>query len=125
MSYDINKHVKATRLRRLPETMLRELKNTRINRRWSQAELGRRAGLPQAHVSGIETGKIVPRFDTLIDLVRLLDHDLILVPRALVPAVGSLVRDSRHSGSGLRDDELPLYATDLQEEAGEDRDRDF
>jgi len=105
--------------------MRRELKDARIKRGWSQAELGRRAGLPQAHVSGIETGKIVPRFDTLIDLVRLLEQDLILVPRALVPAVGSLIRDSQNSRSGLRDDEVPLYAGDPEEDAEKDRDLDF
>lgn len=117
--------MKATRLGSLPESMRRELKAARIKRGWSQAELGRRAGLPQAHVSGIETGKIVPRFDTLIDLVRLLEQDLILVPRALVPAVGSLIRDSRNSRSGLRDDEVPLYAGDPEEDAEKDRDLDF
>lgn len=117
--------MKAIRLGSLPETMRRELKAARIKRGWSQAELGRRAGLPQAHVSGIETGKIVPRFDTLIDLVRLLGHDLILVPRGLVPAVGSLIRDSRHPSSGVRDDELPLYAREPEENAEKDRDLDF
>lgn len=105
--------------------MRQELKAARVKRGWSQAELGRRAGLPQAHVSGIETGKIVPRYDTLIDLVRLLEHDLILVPRALVPAVSSLIRDFRHPSPGLRDDELPLYAGEPEEDAEKDRDLDF
>jgi hypothetical protein len=45
------------------------------------------------HLSGIESGKIVPRCDTLLDLVRVLDHDLLMVPRALVPAVRALMRD--------------------------------
>ena len=34
----------------------------------------------------------MPRFDTLLDLVRILDQDMLLVPRALVPAVQSLMR---------------------------------
>ena len=75
-------------------------------RRWSQAELGRRTGLPQAHISGIETGKIVPRFDTVLELVRILERDLVLVPRALVPAVSTLVREHGHGS----DSEEPLYA---------------
>jgi transcriptional regulator with XRE-family HTH domain len=97
--------------------MRRELVKARQKRGWSQAELGRRVGLPQVHISAIETGKVVPRFDTLLDLVRVLHHDLLLVPRALVPAVQALIRDHRHPDIGETDrGERPLYADD----AGED-----
>jgi hypothetical protein len=70
------------------------------------------------HISGIETGKIVPRFDTLLDLVRVLDHDLLLVPRALVPAVQALIRDHRrpHRDTDADEGERPLYAEELDEE---------
>jgi len=93
-----------------------ELKEARKSRGWSQAELGRRAGLPQMHISGIESGKIVPRYDTLLDLVRVLDRDLLLVPRALVPAMQALIRDYQSpEGSRYADDgEQPLYATDAR-----------
>jgi hypothetical protein len=39
----------------------------------------------------------VPRFHTLLELVRVLEYDLLLVPRSLVPVVQSLVRD-QHAG---------------------------
>jgi len=70
------------------------------------------------HISGIETGKVVPRFDTLLDLVRILDRDLLLIPRELVPAVQGLVRDFRNrSTHGLEEEEeRPLYSTDEDEE---------
>ena len=77
--------------------MRRELKEARVSRGWSQRELGSRLGLPQMHISGIESGKIVPRYDTLLELVRILDRDLLMVPRALVPAVQSLIRDHLQS----------------------------
>ncbi|MEQ8829871.1 MAG: helix-turn-helix transcriptional regulator [Alphaproteobacteria bacterium] len=102
--------MKPTRLDRLPKAFSAELKAARLRRGWSQAELGRQVGLPQAHISGIETGRIVPRFDTLLDVVRVLDLDLVLVPRSLVPAVGALVRDARGAASG--EEERPLYAFD-------------
>src|SRR6266852_8432483 len=95
MVRNIKKPINPVRLDGLPADMRRELKEARRKRGWSQAELGRRAGLPQMHISGIESGKIVPRFDTLLDLVRVLDYDLLMVPRALVPAVQALVRDHR------------------------------
>lgn len=96
--------------------MRRDLKAARLHRRWSQSELGQRTGLPQMHISGIETGKIVPRFDTLLDLVRVLDYDLLMVPRPLVPAVQALIRDR----SPERDtEERSLYAADDQSEESE------
>lgn len=110
----MSSHVKPTRLNGLPEALRHELIEERHKRRWSQAELGHRLGLPQMHISGIETGKIVPRFDTLLDLVRVLDRDLLMVPRTLVPAVQALIRDHRHPDRDTDADEgeRPLYAAD-------------
>ena len=112
MVNQMSSHIKPLRMNRLPETISRELKAARLRRGWSQAEVGKHAGLPQTHVSGIETGRIVPRFDTLLDLVRVLGMDLVLVPQSLVPAVNALVRDS-HTGKA---DERPLYAADAEED---------
>ena len=105
--------IKPYRSHSLPEAMRLQLKKARKSRGWSQAELGRRVGLPQMHISGIESGKIVPRFDTLLDLVRIIDYDLLLVPRALVPTVQSLIRDHSNPESSRYADEgeQPLYAT--------------
>ncbi len=109
MRENITKHIKPLRLEGLPEDMRRELKEARVRRGWSQRELGSRLGLPQMHISGIESGKIVPRYDTLLELVRILDRDLLMVPRALVPAVQSLIRDHlRHDQQG-ESEERPLY----------------
>ena len=105
--------IKSVRLRGLPQAMRQQLREARQNRGWSQVELGRRVGLPQMHISGIESGKIAPRFDTLLDLVRVLDYDLPMVPRALVPAVKALIRGYRNPERSLYADEgeQPLYAT--------------
>jgi len=116
-------HVKPTRLNGLPADLRHELIEERHRHGWSQAELGQRLGLPQMHISGIETGKIVPRFDTLLDLVRVLDRDLLMVPRALVPAVQALIRDHRRPDRDTDADEgeRPLYAGDEEEKKGERR----
>ena len=107
------------RLEGLPEDLRHALVKARHANRWSQRELASRVGLPQVHISAIETGKVVPRFNTLLDLVRILGFDLLLVPRPLVPALQSLIRDSEHSASpGSGEDERPLYAT--EDEAGRD-----
>ena len=115
MRKDITKHIKPLRLEGLPEEMRFALKEARVARGWSQRELGSRLGLPQMHISGIESGKIVPRYDTLLEIVRMLDRDLIMVPRALVPVVQSLVRDHVKDQPG-EGEERPLYAADRDED---------
>lgn len=100
----------------LPATLRRTLVATRRKRRLSQAELGRRVGLPQMHISAIETGRVVPRFDTIVDLVRVLGHDLVLVPRELVPVVDALIQDQHRKTDGLDREEEPLYRAGSDEE---------
>jgi len=110
----MQKHMRSKRGTGLPEELVRDLIAARKAHGWSQAELGRCVGLPQVHISGIETGKVAPRFNTLLDLVRVLGYDLLLVPRSLVPVVQSLKRAHRRAGTsaGTADEERPLYALD-------------
>jgi transcriptional regulator with XRE-family HTH domain len=115
MRENIKKHIKPLRLGCLPDDLRRELKKAREKRGWSQRELGSRLGLPQMHISRIESGKIVPRYNTLLELVRILDRDLLMVPRALVPVVQSLVRDHFKDQPG-EGEERSLYAADGDED---------
>jgi transcriptional regulator with XRE-family HTH domain len=104
------------RFKGLPIELREQIKQARAKRGWGQRQLGTAVGLPQPHISGIESGAIVPRFDTVLDLLRALDLDLLLVPRPLVPAVQSLIRAQR----GPEAEEKPLYAVDEDEsECGE------
>lgn len=116
MNKNITKHIKPLRLEGLPEDIRRALKEVREKRGWTQRELASRLGLTQTHISGIESGKIVPRYDTLLELVRILDSDLLMVPRALVPVVQSLIRDHARPDQG-EGEERSLYANDADEES--------
>ena len=89
-------------------------------RGWSQRDLASHLGIAQRHISGIESGKIVPRYDTLLEMVRMLDHDLIMVPRALVPVVQSLVRD-HHKDQAGEGEERSLYAADRDDDTRRSR----
>jgi transcriptional regulator with XRE-family HTH domain len=111
MNNDAKKGIKSLRQKALPAELRQALRNARKKHGWSQRELARHLGIAQRHVSGIESGKIVPRYDTLLELVRTLDYDLIMVPRALVPIVQSLVRDHRKDQPG-EGEERSLYAAD-------------
>lgn len=121
MKKQINKHIKPLRLDGLPLEMRQTLKQAREQRGWSQREMASRVGLTQTHISGIESGKIVPRYDTLLELVRALDRDLLMVPRALVPVVLSLIRDQARPDEG-EGEERPLYADGGEETIEEPRD---
>jgi transcriptional regulator with XRE-family HTH domain len=119
----IDSYMPPTRLNGLPAALRQELRDRRRQLGWSQFELGRRAHIPQVHVSRIETGKMVPRYDTLLEIVRILGGDLLWVPRPLVPMVQGMVRDHRRTTSGQADDaddnERPLYAQEEGEESEE------
>jgi HTH-type transcriptional regulator / antitoxin HipB len=116
-------HIKPLRFSGLPENFRIQIKEARKKRGWGQRKLASLVGLQQPHISAIESGEIVPRFDTLIEIVRVLDLDLILVPRPLVPAVQSLIRAGEKSSG---DTEQPLYAiSDEERENGGDGDREL
>jgi len=119
MNNNITKHIRPLRLGALPQDMRLALKDAREKRGWTQRDLASRLGLTQTHISGIESGKIVPRYDTLLELVRILDSDLLMVPRALVPVVQSLIRDHARPDQGEGDDRS-LYADDTDEESNKE-----
>jgi transcriptional regulator with XRE-family HTH domain len=124
MGKNITKHIKPLRPKGLPDEMRQELKEARSQKGWSQRELGRHVSLPQMHVSGIESGKIVPRYDTLLDYVRGLDYDLLLIPRSLVPAVLALVREHKESEKPGAEKERSLYAVNEDEVQSNERQSD-
>ncbi|MFM9983037.1 MAG: helix-turn-helix domain-containing protein [Burkholderiales bacterium] len=104
------------RLQSLPNDLRQEMRTKRKAKDWSQLELAQKAGLSQRHISGIETGKIVPRYDTLLEILRVLDLDLILVPREILSAVQALIRDHRNRAAPGHTAERARYAAEEGEE---------
>lgn len=115
MNSDATKGIKPLRQKALPSEMRQALIEARKKHGWSQRDLASRLDIGQRHISGIESGKIVPRYDTLLEIVRTLDHDLVMVPRALMPMVQSLVRDHLKDQPG-EGEERPLYAIHRDED---------
>ena len=74
------------------EHVARTLRNAREARGMSQRALSARAGIPQSHISRIENGAVDLRVSSLVELARVLDLDLVLVPRKAVSAVHAIVR---------------------------------
>ncbi len=67
------------------------LKVARRQRGMSQSELGRRVGMAQSHISKIEHGVLDIRVSTLVELSRALGLEPVLVPQAVLPAIGALL----------------------------------
>ncbi|HEX5267182.1 MAG TPA: helix-turn-helix transcriptional regulator [Acidimicrobiales bacterium] len=59
----------------------RMLREARLKRGWSQARLGRSAGLAQSVISAYESGAREPSVAAMRRLARAMDLDLALVPR--------------------------------------------
>ena len=71
--------------------IIEQLKNIRKEKKLSQSNLGKKLGLPQSHISRIEKGKTDLRLSTALDMARIVDQELILVPRQLVPYIRSIL----------------------------------
>jgi transcriptional regulator with XRE-family HTH domain len=83
--------------------ILAALKAAREKKGFSQRALGAQAGVPQSHISRIERGAVDLQLSSLIELARVLDLEVMTVPRKLVPAVQAVVRaETSFSGFGSR-----------------------
>ena len=69
-----------------------KLKAAREAKGLSQRKLSQLSGVPQAHISKIESGHVDLRISSLIELSRALGLELTLVPRNTLPAVNTIAR---------------------------------
>lgn len=76
------------------DKIIDQLKIARQSLGMKQHELGKKLGLPQSHISKIESGQNDPRLSTIEDMARLLDQELMLIPRTIIPHISALLRDS-------------------------------
>jgi transcriptional regulator with XRE-family HTH domain len=76
------------------EDIIKALKHARQAKGLSQRALSSRIGVPQSHISKIESGGTDIRLSSLIELARVLDLELKLVPRKAVPAIETVVRST-------------------------------
>lgn len=88
------------------EEIAQRLKSARESRGLSQRQLSARAGIPQGQISRIEQGAVDLRLSTLLALSRVLELEPVLIPRAMIPAVNALTRQSALSGA-MRDKRKP------------------
>lgn len=90
------------------------LKAARIKKGLTQRALSIKTGVPQSHISKIENGAVDLYASSLVEISRVLDLELMLVPRQLVASFKALIR-SRHSDSP---EQTPLYTLDQEDDDG-------
>lgn len=89
------------------------LRTAREAKGLSQRALGRLAGVPQSHISKIESGAVDLRLSSLVELARVLDMEVVIVPRRSLPAVNAVVRSTSVSAA---ESVRPAYTLEDDEE---------
>ena len=84
------------------QPLLDRIKAAREHKGLSQRALGERVGLPQSHISKIESGGVDLQASSLLEIARALDLELTLVPRATLPAIRALQNEPRIVERGTR-----------------------
>jgi transcriptional regulator with XRE-family HTH domain len=103
------------------EAFARSLRQARLAKGWSQRDLSAKAGIPQAHISRIESGAVDVKVSTLAEIARLLDLEVLLAPRASLPALEAVIREAEASHSprhGGRPTQTPAYSLDEDDSHG-------
>ena len=72
-------------------SILKQIKIARQEKGLKQSEFGNKLGLPQSHISKIERGETDPRLSTVVDMARIVDRELILVPRRLAHTIRPMI----------------------------------
>ncbi len=83
------------------EGLAETLKKARLAHGLSQRALSAKIGVPQGHISKIESGQVDLKASSLIELARALGLELMLVPRSLVPVVSSFARQAKVEASPI------------------------
>lgn len=75
------------------------LKMAREVKGLSQRALADLSGVPQSHISKIESGSVDLRISSLVEIARALDMELKLVPRKGLSAVNSIIRSTQFTAT--------------------------
>lgn len=99
-------------------SIAKKLAKARKDKGLTQAELGDLLGVPQSYVARVENGKSDLRTSRLIEIARLLDLELLFVPKTLVATLMNLQeewdeetpkRDSAYRPDELDDSDEEVY----------------
>jgi HTH-type transcriptional regulator / antitoxin HipB len=96
------------------EELTGKLRAVRKKKGMSQRAFAKSIGMPQSRLSKIENGIIDLQVSNMLELARSLDLDLMLIPRQMVPAVNSLVRQA--TGTAPETEMTAIYDLSAEED---------
>jgi HTH-type transcriptional regulator/antitoxin HipB len=77
--------------------LIKQLKTARLGKNLTQYELSEKVGMPQSHLSKIESGKTDPQLDSLQLIAEHLDLEVVLIPKMLSTQVAALISGNTRS----------------------------
>ena len=84
--------------------------------RMSQRSLSSRTGLPQGHISRIESGAVDPRLSSATKIARTLGFEPMLIPRRALPVVLGILREFDPSATQRRPSAIELLVGDGEQD---------
>jgi transcriptional regulator with XRE-family HTH domain len=98
--------------------LLDRIKAAREQKGLSQRALGERVGLPQSHISKIESGSVDLQASSLLEIARALDLEVILVPRVTLPAIRAMQQEMQRTETPASRAEINRQFQALRKQAG-------
>ncbi len=96
------------------KSLVDAIKATRKSKKLSQQTLAQKVGIPQSHISKIESGNVNIKLASFVEIARTLGLEVLLVPRQNA----SMIRDLIASKEAMRrgDEVRPAYSLDEDED---------
>lgn len=73
--------------------IIKDLTEARKKKCLTQVELASKLGIPQSSVTRVETGKVDVKLSRFVDIAKMLDLEVLLVPKQDVRMVEELLKD--------------------------------
>jgi transcriptional regulator with XRE-family HTH domain len=77
------------------KTLINSLKAIRLDKKLTQDNLALKLGIPQSHLSKIESAKVNPTLGIVIEIARVLDLELMLIPTKHTAAVSNIINKTQ------------------------------
>lgn len=97
------------------QQLIEKIKKAREGKNLTQQQLAVSLGIPQGHLSRIENGAVNPRLSSFIEMARMLDLEVMLVPRQKILLVNTIIESSEK----IQKEEIgPAYIPDKGDDHG-------